>query len=274
MTVSQDEMKQVSERFKRSRTLQKIMDLAGANFAYRLGVKRKQEQGMDQISGVTQVGDLTRLLPSESMMLAAGPPLSTNMLRRLVENQTLALHKTKMTPVGRGPIVVVIDGSGSMSNGRGIQPIHQAKALALTMARVAKQQRRWIALVEFGNDDEWKELVMAPDAWNLPNLLDWLEHFFSGGTDFGVLNRVAESWPRWKCPKGQTDIIFVTDTNATLGEWIVKPFNQFKAEQNVRCYGLAINSHTGDLPLVCDRAWTTQSMGLESQPVKQLLASA
>jgi uncharacterized protein with von Willebrand factor type A (vWA) domain len=275
--ITLDEFKELSERMRRSKTLRTILDLAGSMMKFRGAVKKKHIDGFDHVSGVMQSGDLTRLLPSEIMQLAGGPTLSMNMMRRMVENQTLALRKHSIEKAGQGPIVVLIDGSGSMSGGSlyrsgGARPIDEAKALSLCMARIALEQKRWICLVEFGDRGEWKELVLTPEKWDAKALVDWLEHFHSGGTDFGCLLRLANSWSRWGCPKGKVDVIFATDCGAWLGDKIVKPFNEFKKKFDVKMYGLAINSDTGELPLVCDKAVTTSSMGLDSQPIREILS--
>ncbi len=270
--ITMDEFKELSERMRRSKTLRTILDLAGAMMQFRSATKKKHVDGFDHVSGVMQSGDITRLLPTEIMQLAGGPTLSMNMLRRMVENQTLALKKHSIEKAGKGPIVVLIDGSGSMDTIRTPRAIDEAKALALCMARIALEQKRWIFLVEFGDYDEWKELILTPDAWDAKALVDWLEHFHDGGTDFRCLTRLTRSWARWGCPQGKTDIVIATDCGASLDEEIVKPFNEFKKKFDVRMYGLAINSCTGDLPLVCDKAVTTSSMGLDSQPIREILS--
>ena len=275
--LSAEELQSICDRMRRSLTLKTILDIAGGMVEFRDGIKKKKVAGFDMVDGVCQSGDITRLLPSEIMQLAGGPLLATNMLRRLMENQTLALRKHSQQPVGKGAIVVVIDGSSSMTSTRnsnsGAQPIHEAKALALTMARIAKEQKRWIALVEFGNEDEWKELVMPPDAWDMTQLMVWLEHFFDGGTDFVVLKKLVDAWKRWKLPRGQADVVFATDGCARFDDDVVRVFNQHKKTHDVKCYGLAINSSVGELPLVCDKCWTTHSMGLESQAVREILSN-
>ena len=275
--LSQDEFQSICERLKRSKSLRTILDIAGGMVEFRAGIKKKKVAGFDMVDGVQQSGDITRLLPSEIMQLAGGPLLATNMLRRLVENQTLALRKHSQERAGKGPIVLVLDGSGSMGSARGkpsqTPPILEAKALALTLARIAKEQKRWIALVEFGNRNEWKELIIQPDSWDMDSLLDWLEHFHDGGTDFVVLKKVVDAWSRWKLPRGQADIVFATDARARFDDDVVRVFNDHKKRFDVKCYGLAINSSTGDLPLVCDKSWTTHSMGLHSQAIREILSN-
>lgn len=275
--ISTEDFKHIADRMRKSKTLRKILEISGAMMTFRGAVKKKKIEGFDCVDGVMQSGDITRLLPSELMQLAGPEAIATNMLRRLVENQTLALRKHSKEKAGRGPIVVLIDGSGSMEGGwrrPGPRPIDEAKALALTMARIALEQKRWIVLVEFGSGSEWRELVLQPDNWDAKGLVAWLEHFFGGGTDFNCLVKAAQSWDRWKCPKGKVDLIFATDCRARLSDHIVKTFSEFKKERDVKCYGLAINSDVGDLGLITDHAVTTSSMGLESHAIREILSGS
>lgn len=260
------------DRVHRSERLREILDLAGSMMAFRAGKKKEREEGHDMVAGVTNSSDLSRLLPSELACLA-DPYLELDMLKRLTEEQTLALDKYTEVPSGQGPMVVICDGSGSMDG----QPICQAKAFCLTMARIAQEQKRWICFVEFATRGQIREAVFKPEEWLQPasanSLLDWLDHFYSGGgTDFNVLRHVADSWTRLGCPVGKTDVFFITDCQARFEDRLVNYFNDWKKDNDVKCYGLAINSDVGQMPLVCDKYWPTHSMGLESSVVREILS--
>jgi|GEM_PF-3458426 len=274
----------------RSLKLRDILELAGAMTATRKAKKKIKSEGLDHVDGVTTSGDLTRILPSEVMLL--GDDLTEwNLLRKLSEEQTLALRKFSWKPACKGPIVVCIDGSASMDGNGKFPPIIESKAFALTMARIAKEENRYIVLVEFGGMGEQRELIMPPNGWNQLELLKWLEHFFDGGTCFRYLeDTIAKKWrTEWKCPKGKTDIFIVTDAevrtddprskqpphNGYIGlpRKTIEAFNSFREREKVKCYGLVIGHKTGNMDLVCDKTWITQSMGLESQAVMEILST-
>lgn len=266
-TLSKETIQQAERMVKRSATLRKILDVAGAMLKYRKGAKKRKIDGFDKVSTITQSGDLTKLLPTEIMQLAGPPVLAANTMRRLVENQTLAMKRFSYERAGKGPIVVIVDESGSMDG----EPIEQAKGLALAMANVAKEQKRWICLVGFGIRSQFNQLVMPPDQWDVIKLLKWLEHFYSGGTDFDVLRTAMRRWDSWGVPKGKADVLFVTDGCAYLGDDLVRDFAKFKQDREVQCYGMAIGTSLYDLPRVCDKAWTTATMGMESSAVREVL---
>ena len=98
-----------------------------------------------------------RLLPHELAKLAI-PELELDTLRRLVERQTLCREHHATEPVGKGPIIVTVDESGSMQG----EKVHTAKALALALAWIARQQGRWSALVAYSGDSGERLLALPP----------------------------------------------------------------------------------------------------------------
>jgi len=273
-TFSRDEMMKVHQRLSRSMKLKEILAIAGGMMACRRAKKKIKAEGFDHVDGITTSGDLSRMLPSELMLL--GDELTElNLLRRLAEEQTLALRKHSYEPASRGPIVVAIDESSSMEDSQcgGASPIVEAKAFALTMARIAQEDNRFIVLMGWSSGGKENTLVMPPDKWDPMALLAWLDHFYYGGTNFDFLLSIEAKWAEWKCPAGKTDVFVVTDTQANIMGYTVKAFNQFKQRERVKCYGLAIGADTGELDLICDQAWITQSMGLESKAVQEILTA-
>src|SRR5439155_15114462 len=133
----------VFRRVRSDPSLKRICELAGRfRRVAQSKQRRKTIHGLDDVVGVEPGGDLARLLPHELAKLAV-PELELDTLRRLVERQTLCRDYHATEPVGKGPIIVSVDESGSMQGDK----VHTAKALALALAWIARQQRRWCALV-------------------------------------------------------------------------------------------------------------------------------
>ena len=85
-------------------------------------------------------------------------------------------------PVGKGPVIVCVDESGSMSGDK----IHTAKALALALAWVARHQRRWCALVAYSGDSGERLLAVPPGRWDEGRLADWLSAFIGRGGEIDI----------------------------------------------------------------------------------------
>ena len=115
-------------------------------------------------------------------------------------------------PVGKGPILVAVDESGSMAG----EKVHTAKALALALAWIARQQRRWCGLVAYSGDTGERLLALPPGRWDEAALMDWLEQFIGRGLrPRRARPRVARvSTADLKAPAGDTDVIFITDASA------------------------------------------------------------
>jgi uncharacterized protein with von Willebrand factor type A (vWA) domain len=107
----------VAALFRRVRSdssLRRICELAGR---FRRVTQSKQRMkathGLDDVVGVEPGGDVGRLLPSELARLVI-PELELDTLRRIAEREALCREHHAVEPIGKGPIVVSVDESGSM----------------------------------------------------------------------------------------------------------------------------------------------------------------
>ena len=121
----------IASAFKAARSnkaLMRICVLAGKYKQLAQGLhKARSKNGFEEVTGLESGGDISRLVPSELMKLGI-PELELDFLRRFVEKQTLCREFDATEKVGLGPIVVVLDESGSMVGHRN----ESAKAIALT----------------------------------------------------------------------------------------------------------------------------------------------
>jgi len=268
--IPASELKARFDRIKGSRQLRRIMELAGR---YRRLAQAKQRQkvlhGRDDVVGVTLGNDLGRLCPSELAALA-DDDLEMDALRRYLERALMQRDYRGVEPKARGPIVVVVDESGSM---RG-EPVATAKAFALAMAWIARHQHRWIMLVGFAGDSEGNFLTMPPDKWDQGALLDWLEHFYSGGTTMDVpLETLPARWKELGCPEGVTDVIQITDAIVDVPDEMRTRFLEWKARAQAKYYTLVIGEDDpGDLAAVSDRVWCLPDLSIENDAIGELMA--
>lgn len=268
--------KRIAELHKRVRNnpqLRRICELAGR---YRRLAQSKQRQkaahGLDDVVGVVQDGDVGRLLPHELVKLT-DPDLEDDTLRRLVERQAMCREYHATEPVGKGPIVVVVDESGSMHG----EKVHTAKALGLALAWVARRQNRWCALVAFSGGTKGRTLALPPGRWDEGALADWLEAFLGGGTtcDVPLVELPNTYWPMFVCQglsRGKTDIICITDAIVDVPPGIVQSFNAWKAKEQVRMIALIINEPPGDLAQVSDEVHRVQSLNVDVAAVGRALS--
>ena len=145
----------------------------------------------DDLVGVHQSDQLNRLLSSEAMLLA-NPELETIFYKHLVERRLLNYHfmgqsrslrKTKVEhylqgeePLPKGPFIVCIDTSGSMSG----YPEETAKALCFGLLQIALSDGRECIIQLFSTEVVSYELT---GATGLQEALSFLGSSFKGGTD-------------------------------------------------------------------------------------------
>lgn len=267
------DMGRVSEAYNRVRNsplLKRICDKAGR---FRRSAQSKQRRktvhGMDDTVGVTLGGDINLLVPGE-LALLMDDDRELDALRRIAERQAMQRDHRGIERVGKGPVVVCVDESGSMSG----EKIENAKAFALSLAWMARHQNRWCALVGYSGGTEGTRMALPPGRWDETALMEWLEHFYSGGTtlDVPLVQLPTVYWDELSCPKGKTDVILITDAIVHAPSDVVETFNAWRATEKAKCYGIVLGSSPGDLEKVCDRTWSIDALGVEQDCVGELLS--
>jgi uncharacterized protein with von Willebrand factor type A (vWA) domain len=264
--------KAIAALFKRVRSdpnLRRICELAGR---YRRVAqsrqRRKATHGLDDVVGVVMDADLGRLLPHELAKLAI-PEFEDDTLRRLVERQTQCREYQSTEPVAKGPIIVSVDESGSMCG----EKAHTAKALALALAWIARQQRRWCGLVAYSGDTGERLLVLPPGRWNEVALMDWLAEFLGCGSTLDVpVREMPDYYQQLGAPVGKTDLIIVTDAICSIPKSLQEQFLDWKRQVQARLITLVIKSKPGDLAAISDEVHMVPSLDLSEVAVERVLS--
>jgi len=262
----------VAALFRRVRSdpsLRRICELAGRFRRVAQSKQRlKQTHGLDDVVGVEPGGDVGRLLPVELARLMV-PELELDTLRRIVERQALCREYHSVEPVGKGPVIIAIDESGSMEGDKA----HTAKALALALAWVARRQRRWCALVAYSGDSGERLLALPPGRWDEAGLADWLTAFIGRGSDIDVpVREMPRMYAALKAPPGVTDLVFVTDAKCRLPADVRDAFLAWKAATRARLVTLVIDNPPGDLALVSDEVYPVRALAPDSDAVGRVLS--
>lgn len=208
-----------------------------------------------EMRGIERSGEIARMLPAEASMLGhpqlrllwharrAERALTTYRVegieieRTLVEREILQETEQKRPRPQRGPIISVIDTSGSM---HGV-PEKVAKALVLETLRTAHAEKRRCLVLTFSGTGNLTEHELELSAEGIGKLLSFLAFSFGGGTDVGgvmemVVSRLREN--EWK----KADVLLVSD-----GEWSA-PSSTTSAvkdirNEGVRFHGVLIGNH-------------------------------
>ncbi|WP_375748182.1 ATPase RavA stimulator ViaA [Vibrio sp. HN007] len=155
-------------------------------------VEEKSDEATDDIVGVYESDDINRMLPNETMFLAY-PELEVVFYKHLVDKRLMnykvkgkarKLRKVKaqkpeakVADIEKGPFVICVDASGSMSG----FPEQCAKAMAYALMQIALAEDRDCYVILFSTEQITYELTRQD---GLKEASDFLSYQFHGGTDF------------------------------------------------------------------------------------------
>ena len=262
----------IASAFKAARSnkaLMRICVLAGKFRQLAQGLhKSRSKNGFDEITGLEAGGDISRLIPSELMRLGI-PELELDFLHRFAERQCLCREFEAEERVGMGPVVLVVDESGSMVGSRN----ESAKAIALTLAWIARKQRRWCGLVAFSGGTGHRVLSLPPERWNQVDLLDWLESYIGMGSDQDVpIAELPAIFTEIGAPLGLTDLVFVTDAELRISQKKATEFTTWKASVKARIVSLVLNTGPGHLTLISDEVHLINSLDPAEAGIKKVFS--
>jgi uncharacterized protein with von Willebrand factor type A (vWA) domain len=272
--VDMDTLAAYMRRACQDSTLRQILAMAGRlcqMIEAAQATKTIAERG--EIVGVELSGDIARLLPTEVAAVAGVvPELEALALYRLATRRCLSYRQRRAERAAKGPIVVVVDESGSM---RDEQKIVVAKGLALALASLARKERRWCALVGFGADSEIHHVVLPPTGHEPSALMDWAAHMFDGGTTLDVLAHIPRLWPSFAesgMQRGATDVIVVTDADVSAPEEALEAYRAWAREEQARTLSIVVGpSQPGSIGEVSDRVWTIPRLTADSEVIAKVL---
>lgn len=221
----------LAEKIASNNKLKEIADWAG-RFKQIAGNKQKPRKSDSlERSGVTLGNDVERLLPIE-LSLYTHPITKNDFLRRFVEGQTMQFEQKGRKILGKGPIILCLDQSGSM------QILEtQSKGFSLALMSIARKQRRDFCLILFSSSTQI--LTFEKGKTKSSDMLNLAQTFLGGGTNFSLplddaVKAIYES--RFK----QADIVFVTDGEDNVSAQFLEEFNRKKKEKNFNVLSLVI----------------------------------
>ncbi|WP_260858088.1 VWA domain-containing protein [Bacillus sp. FJAT-22090] len=221
----------LAEKIASNKKMKEIADWAG-KFKQIAHKKQKFKQS-DSIesSGITLGSDVESLLPIE-LSLYIHPLTRLDFLRRFVEGQSMQYERKGKEVLGKGPIILCLDQSGSMQS-----LDTQSKGFALALLSIAKKQRRDFCLILFSNKTQM--LKFHKGKVKSSDMIYLAQTFLAGGTNFALpldkaLNVINES--RFK----SADIVFVTDGEDTVPNSFIETFNKKKKDKDFHVLTLVI----------------------------------
>lgn len=248
-------------------TLRRIAELAGRYRRLAQSLQNsKPTHGMDDMVGIEPGREIERLTVGELSNFVC-PELHLDTLRRIVEGEAHCRQYQSVAQENRGPIMVLVDESGSMSG----EPIAEAKALALSLAWLARHQNRWCCLVGWSSEGQVRELVLPPGQQDQSAIIDWCGQMWDGGT-YPPVHHIHQLFLRTNAPKGKTDLIWITDGSCHIDAEHVEQFNEFRRQHSARSFTLGIGGDPHGFYEISDEVKVVDSLTVESEAVEQILS--
>ena len=241
----------LAQRIQRDPNLKAILEEAG-RLRRVLSAKRAQRasHAPEELCNIELGGDLGRLLPVELMRLV-DPLLELDAYRRISERAALQYQLKGVESKSRGPVVVCVDESGSMSGSRNTW----AKGLALAILDLASKEKRGFALISFDSRVSSTYYCPPGKAQDLDKLIHSVMTFSGGGTDFQApLNaaRKIVDGEHESMKLTDADIILVTDGECSVEPGWLKKWNQWREESDCTIYAFPIGCAVYTLDALAD----------------------
>jgi uncharacterized protein with von Willebrand factor type A (vWA) domain len=241
---SAGERLRLADKLQKSEKLKSLAALAGAFRADARAVRRKRrERAATEVYRVGRGGDIGRLLPSELAALRH-PLRRRDFLRRFLEGGLTQYDLRGDDRHGRGPVVVCVDGSGSMAGARELW----AKAVALALLDIARRQgRKARAIVFSGPESELAQFDLTRSGRlhgrrpvDLDAVIELAECFPGGGTDFERPLRAALEAVQEHALQG-ADVVFITDGEATISPAFAQELAREKKKRDLGVFAVLVD---------------------------------
>lgn len=256
----------VSPRHDSMVNVERIARLAGRMYAALRGnAAKKIPNAPAEVYSVTQSNDVSRLLPSESAQLGVDG-LDLPVLYRIATKKAAVYAVRGEKPASKGPLVFLLDESGSMHGHRN----EWSKAAAIAIARVAAEDKRPIAVVHFSTSLH----VQYLDPRSPAGVLEMITTFLSGGTYIaGALREgVRQVAALQRMGRKGADLVVVTDGIDELSGQ--KEALDDAAALGARLFTVAIECEISESDPLRARASTYTELGDEMLSAEGVIALA
>lgn len=205
---------------------------------------KKVSSNYSDIVGATLTNDVTRAFPTE---IALAGTEEGKLLFALKHSQKTLLtrdYEANLKDVAKGPVVMYVDVSGSMSGERELW----SKAMAYVVAEECVKSNREVQVHLF-DTGLTQSIELVPGREDNESMLDFILRWTTrGGTSFDQVMRDAYS----REIDLRADILIITDGEAEVTDTIVRKFDRFKNERKVDVHAFCISTEGRSLGRFCD----------------------
>jgi uncharacterized protein with von Willebrand factor type A (vWA) domain len=195
-------------------------------------------------AGITQGSAIHRTTTADLSLLMN--PATKLLFTKKFQDQSLKIREYGgKAQKGKGPIVCLIDSSGSMSGDREIY----AKAVALALLECARAENRAFIAIHFSSGRNAMglkvNLFSKKEPYNINNQIDLASYFEGGGTEFEAPLARAMHEIDNEPAFSKADIIMLTDGESGVSRTFLAAFNTWQKRKKVKTIGMLIDMYGG-----------------------------
>jgi uncharacterized protein with von Willebrand factor type A (vWA) domain len=272
--MSFEERQKLGEKLRNNR-LAKFHKLLGQfKMIQQAESRRKIMHATDEVVGVKLGDDLTRMIPAEMLNLAS-PELEADFWMRYANKEILQYDLRGSEKMGQGPVICVVDESGSMGATDVAGGTREAwsKALALALCDQARQKNRDFHYIGFSSSRQQITISFPGGVAPIAKVIEMTEHFWAGGTEYEAplklaLKMVEDHYDKnVMTSKGKPDVVFVSDDEyGSMDEDFMREWQRVKDKISLRCFGIAIGcGFSGAMAQISDNVRAIQDL-VDSDP--------
>lgn len=236
------EKQELANRLRNNKQLRTLTKKLGA--LRRVWTQRKRAKSAtasyEAITGATFGNDVTRAFPAE--LALAGTPQGRALFALKFSQKTILTkdYTAQQKNLGKGPVVMYIDVSGSMSG----EPELWSKAIAFVIAEEALKENRKVYINLFDTRVD-QTVELTPKSNNLKTMLDFVGTWtLGGGTSFNaVLSHAVDRG----CKDSRADVLLITDGQSEVNENLKRRVKAFKATTGTQWSTVCINTEVPDV---------------------------
>lgn len=232
--------------------LSRILAIAGRIRRVAERVKRtRADDAREEVVDVERGADLGRVLPSELAGLRAGGVRRLLVLKGLADRSLAQYRLSGTEPLGKGPIVALLDASGSTDDllAEGLKRFDWIAAIGIAAVRAGLDQRREVSLCTFHDRVARRWTVAAGDRVAAQAAILELASVRINPMD-GTVFDPALTWALDSgAERARADLILVTDGAGIVSAPVVERVAASR-ERGLRVWGVLVGDGAIPGPLV------------------------
>ncbi len=266
----------LAQRVGQSKRLQQLAQLCGRFTRIALAVQRsKVDHPPDEVTNITFGDELEHVLPSE-LALLADLELEDLFLLRFAEKSLLQYELMGSEKQGRGPIIVALDESYSMTSTLGGSTVSKelwSKAVTLALLAIARLQKRDFVVIHFASRGQMHLHRFPKGEGAYPDVIAAMDSFFGGGTDFEPWMEQALTLVE-EAALNKADVICVSDGLAEIDGATLERWQRVRKLREMRAYAVLIGTNEGAevLASITDALLTLDNLGEDTDVLQTIFA--